>query len=61
MIWGHRQDPNLWFRWYAWRPVNLVDGRWAWLEVLERRYIQDTKSRFDLAIWEYRPQGHGYS
>lgn len=27
----------LWHDWYAWRPVKLNDGRWAWLEVVSRR------------------------
>lgn len=21
--------------WFAWRPVHLIDGRWAWLERIE--------------------------
>ena len=26
-----------WHLWFAWRPVRLDDGRWAWLEWLDRR------------------------
>jgi hypothetical protein len=26
-----------WHRWFAWRPVELVNGRFAWLRWLERR------------------------
>lgn len=22
--------------WFAWRPVHLIDRRWAWLETIER-------------------------
>jgi hypothetical protein len=37
MIWG-RSDAELrkWHRWYAWHPVTLDDGRWAWLCWVER-------------------------
>lgn len=43
MILGRRRKngPNLWqpHRWYAWRPVHLQDGRWAWLEAVYRRQV----------------------
>lgn len=29
------REPNIWF---AWHPVHLQDGRWAWLEKVEREY-----------------------
>lgn len=25
-----------WVSWYAWRPVKLIDQRWAWLQQIER-------------------------
>ena len=37
MIWGETND-QWWERvttkhlWFAWRPVVLTDGHWAWLE-----------------------------
>lgn len=27
-----------WRRWYAWRPVQTISGRWAWLSPVERRW-----------------------
>jgi hypothetical protein len=27
------REPNTWF---AWRPVRLINGMWAWLEDVER-------------------------
>lgn len=29
-------DPRKWHYAYAWRPVQLIDRRWAWLQKLER-------------------------
>ena len=41
MVWGRKDStrPNLreWHSWFAWRPVCLEDGRWAWLCRLERK------------------------
>lgn len=45
MIWGstyaEKHERRLrfwkWHPWYAWYPVRLVCGRWAWLEKIERR------------------------
>lgn len=46
MIWGRtdaakydtiaRARAEHWHSWFAWRPVRLLDGRWAWLQTLER-------------------------
>ncbi len=27
-----------WQEWFAWRPVKLVCGSWAWLRYVERRF-----------------------
>ena len=32
--WGHLSQ---WHLWFAWRPVRLADGRFAWLEWIDRR------------------------
>lgn len=32
----HR-DGTRWTRWFAWRPVKLTSGWWAWMEVVETR------------------------
>lgn len=44
MIWGltdaerlRRLDRGAWQYWWAWRPVQLNDGRWAWLQKIVRR------------------------
>jgi hypothetical protein len=34
MQWG--VDKTTWHRWYAWRPVRLMNGKWVWLEYVER-------------------------
>lgn len=31
-------SPTLWHPWFAWRPVKLKDGRWAWRRTIMRRY-----------------------
>jgi len=37
MIWGKRKGSgHQWSRWFAWHPVELIDGRYAWLENIER-------------------------
>lgn len=44
MIWGktHKElEEQLLLkdmRWFAWHPVRLRDGRWVWLERLNRYY-----------------------
>jgi len=38
MIWGKVRDNRTnWVLWFAWRPVRLIDGRWAWWHLIERR------------------------
>jgi hypothetical protein len=34
-----RRNLREWHRWFAWRPVLLVDGRTAWLEIVDRRLV----------------------
>lgn len=29
-----------WVQWFAWKPVDTVDGGWAWLKHVHRRRIQ---------------------
>ena len=40
MIWGGKKtdgrNREAFAPWYAWRPVHLIDRRWAWLEMIER-------------------------
>lgn len=43
MIWGETDDAysarlHTPHRWFAWRPVLLEDGRWAWLQTVERQW-----------------------
>ncbi len=32
-----KEREKRWHLWFAWYPVRLADGRWAWLETLERK------------------------
>lgn len=46
MIFGRKKEPRrprLWEDWFAWFPVSLVDGRTAWLEVVEIRDTMDQR------------------
>ena len=62
MIWGDThlkhndriRKLNEWHRWFAWHPVQLTDGRWAWLCDLMRRgqYWHTPEAWWE---WEYRP------
>jgi len=31
-----------WHRWFAWRPVRLLNGRWAFFRHVERKYYYPT-------------------
>lgn len=33
---GNSYDPKKWHYAYAWKPVKLIDRRWAWLQKVER-------------------------
>lgn len=44
--------------WFAWRPVRLVDGRWAWLRRVER--FRDGVGSWGFYFYRYFPLGaHG--
>lgn len=45
MVFGRkRQDWKVWRSHYAWRPVRMLDGRWAWLEWVEiTGYVENPK------------------
>lgn len=55
MIWGkfesQKLKPEDWRKWFAWRPVMLDDGRWCWLEYVQKRTTSDGWD----AINEYIP------
>lgn len=40
MIWGYK---GLRHHWFAWYPVQLECGRYAWLEMIEREYNSHVK------------------
>ncbi len=44
-----------WHWWFAWYPVELESGRWAWLQsVLTRAYsLENDRGRVEWAAWEY--------
>lgn len=55
MIWGKEHDvpldlSPLWVAWFAWYPVRLWDGRWCWLEKIERL----ESFCFDECTWVFR-------
>lgn len=70
MIWGRTDDEartvaKMWRRWFAWRPVRLLDGRLAWLQVVEWR-ARDEVGWAPVApfgppppFWEYREARRG--
>jgi hypothetical protein len=37
MIGKGSYDKEPWSKWYAWRPVCTVSGRWVWLETVYRQ------------------------
>ena len=47
MIWGKSPDDRKilenWHNWFAWRPVRMEDGRWAWLQFIYRQVIYGSK------------------
>lgn len=50
MIWGRTHDESPAGRWwYAWHPVRLEDGRWAWCQLVYRR----TRSSYGDSWYEY--------
>ena len=52
MIFGTKtRDRAVWHRWFAWRPVKLMDGRIVWLEEVERR---EQELGFDITDTYYR-------
>lgn len=61
MIWGKtyverkaRWDGEyVWHRWYAWHPVQLMDGRWFWLGVACRRRYDQPGMDGRVGAWEY--------
>ena len=61
MIWGatieaERERRVIWRRYFALTPINLDDGRRAWLCWIERRWWEDTHANWagDSSRWEYR-------
>jgi hypothetical protein len=53
---GRRHEPRdltRWHFWWAWRPVQLKDGRWAWLERVGRRLICDAAFMDGSRYFEY--------
>jgi hypothetical protein len=60
MIWGETFDhrkarmlaPHLWF---AWRPIRLVTGEWAWLTNVMRVWWDDKYANYayDSSRWVY--------
>lgn len=43
-----------WHAWFAWYPARIGDGRYAWLEPVERRLVAGNWDDGPTWIWEYR-------
>lgn len=60
MIWGStnaEKDARIkalaqWRPWFAWHPVQTIDGRWAWLRTVERRG-QYVWADYPVWVWDY--------
>lgn len=40
MIWGVKHtDRDTGYKWFAWHPVHLTDGRWAWLHQIKKKRL----------------------
>lgn len=36
-------------KWFAWYPVKLVDGKYAWLKVVKRQWNENLNSWADIS------------
>jgi hypothetical protein len=45
-IWG-------WHPWFAWRPVQMIDGGWCWMCFIERKLVDDYGTHVG-PEWRYR-------
>ena len=50
MRWKPRPPRPEWERWFAWHPVETLDGTLAWLEVVERHW----ESCMAGGYWQHR-------
>ena len=60
MIFGKLTDQqpahSAWHKQFAWRPVRLTDGRWAWLQYVEWSCNQAPEVCVDVGCYpKYRP------
>lgn len=37
--------------WFAWHPVKLKDGRWAWLENVKRTTLWTNTDGYEIQPW----------
>jgi hypothetical protein len=49
-----QQNEFEWHRWYAWRPIRLEDGRFVWLEAVERKLTAAKAPVLIADFWKYR-------
>lgn len=47
------ENPGAWKPWFAWFPV-CIDGRWAWLQTVERRRVSWSAPGFAQLETQYR-------
>ena len=66
MIWGLSTEERVainahkrqWHPYYLWLPRQLEDGRWAWLEAVERRAVYE--GYWFEFTWSYRRKLEGW-
>lgn len=51
---SHLWTNGQWRDWFAWRPIRLLDGRWAWLKTVRRRRVHmHPDGHVDWFMWEF--------
>ncbi len=58
MIWGSTYETQnlklIWNEWFAWHPVQLLDGRWVCGQTILRKYWKPEGTSNVLSRWEYK-------
>ena len=53
MIWAAKEDINAWEKCFLFFPKKLIDGRTAWLHIVERLFIP-APNQYGVDMFEYR-------
>jgi len=55
MRWGKTLNEQFdWHWWFAWKPVKITDGRWAWMEGVSRMRVTASQKRSMFHEYNYR-------